>query len=196
MKVYHQNGNKIKVQKRGLLYALLAAGSVVVIALIVALAVLSGSPSSGKDNTGLVTTRPTEYVLPFNDYTVVRKASIDELVYMPSINMWKTHNGVDFTADGDEKVKVMADGVVKSAEQSSLEGWVIAVDHGDGIISYYKSLESALVKAGDSVKAGDEIGTAGVMITESDVGKHVHIEMTKGGKIVDPLDYLDTDSTK
>ena len=34
------------------------------------------------------------------------------------------------------------------------------------------------------------------MITESDVGKHVHIEMTKGGKIVDPLDYLDTDSTK
>ena len=82
MKVYHQNGNKIKVQKRGLLYALLAAGSVVVIALIVALAVLSGSPSSGKDNTGLVTTRPTEYVLPFNDYTVVREASIDELVYI------------------------------------------------------------------------------------------------------------------
>ena len=110
--------------------------------------------------------------------------------------MWKTHNGVDFASDGDENVRVMADGEVTGAEQSSLEGWVVTVDHGNGLVSVYKSLESALVKKGDKLKAGDEIGTAGIMIAESDVGKHVHIEVLKGGEAVNPLDYLDTDAEK
>ena len=45
-------------------------------------------------------------------------------------------------------------------------------------------------------KAGDNIGTAGNMITESDIGKHVHVEITKNEKIVDPLDYLNTSASK
>lgn len=199
MKVYNQNGNKAKNRNGKGWYALLALLAVAAIALVVTLAVVgagkSGMPG-GENNTGTVTTNPTEYVLPFKDYTVAREASLDKLVYMPSVNMWKTHNGVDFLPGSDENVRVMADGTVKSVEQSSLEGWVVSVDHGDGLISYYKSLESASVKAGDKVKAGDAIGTAGIMITESDIGKHVHIEITKSGKIVDPLDYLNTTAGK
>ena len=194
MKVYHQNANKSA--RRGLWYSLLAAASVAAIALVVTLAVVSGSPGRGDDNAGPVTTAPVEYVLPFENYTIVRAPSLDKLVYMPSVNMWKTHNGVDFASDGDENVRVMADGEVTGAEQSSLEGWVVTVDHGNGLVSVYKSLESALVKKGDKLKAGDEIGTAGIMIAESDVGKHVHFEVLKGGEAVNPLDYLDTDAEK
>lgn len=199
MKVYNQNSNKIKRNNAKVWYTLLAVLAVASIALVVTLAVAgrgNTSVSSGENNTGTVTTKPTEYVLPFKEYTVAREASIDKLVYMPAINMWKTHNGVDFLPGSDANVRVMADGTVKSVEQSSLEGWVVTVDHGDGLVSVYKSLGSATVKADDKVNAGDAIGTAGAMITESDIGDHVHLEITKGGKIVDPLDYLNTNAGK
>ncbi len=198
MKVY--NGNRNTTKKNGVWYAVLAVIAVCVIGSVVAIAaVASGRGTDIPAGSGDVepsTTKPTEYVLPFDDYTVAREASIDKLVYMPAVNMWKTHDGVDFVPGSDATVKVMADGTVKSVTQSSLEGWVVTVEHGDGLVSCYKSLESASVKQGDAVKAGDVIGKAGTMITESDIGVHVHIETTKNGKPVDPLDYLNTNASK
>lgn len=198
MKVYNSNQNRAG-KNSGLWYAVAAVLAVCVIGSVIAIAIVAGgrqdSLPAGSD-VDPATTKPAEYVLPFKDYTVAREAAIDKLVYMPSVNMWKTHNGVDFLPGGDENVRVMAEGTVKSVTQSSLEGWVVSVDHGDGLVSYYKSMESVTVKKGDTVKAGDNIGTAGNMITESDIGKHVHVEITKNDKIVDPLDYLNTSASK
>ena len=200
MKVYNSNHGASK-KNTGVWYAVLAVLAVCVIGAIVAITIAVGgrdnaSLPAGGDNVQPSTTKPTEYVLPFEDYVVAREAALDKLVYMPSVNMWKTHDGVDFVSGGSDDVRVMADGTVKSVQQSSLDGWVVTVDHGDGLVSCYKSLESATVKEGDKVKSGDAIGKAGIMITESDVGKHVHVEITKNGKLVDPLDYLNTNASK
>lgn len=204
MKVYNQNGNsKVKRSKSAIWYVLLMVATVVFIALSITLAVINSShgaspslPVGGQEQVDPVTTKPTKYVLPFEDYTVAKEASLEKLVYMPSVNMWKTHNGVDFLPGNNDKVAVMADGKVKSVEQSSLEGWIVTIDHGDGLMSYYKSLASASVTEGAAVKAGDVIGTAGIMISEKEIGKHVHIEVTKNGALTDPLGYLNTDSSK
>lgn len=203
MKVYNQGGNKPKKSSNAIIwYVVLLVLTVAVIVTVIATNTgrnngpVDPGPTTGTEVTDPVTTKPVTYSLPFGKYTVARNASLDSLVYMPAINMWKTHNGVDFLPGEDDGVRVMADGKVTSVGQTTLEGFVVTVDHGDGLVSYYKSLSGASVKEGDTVKSGDVIGKAGSMMTETDIGKHVHLEITQNGKLVDPLDYLDTDASK
>ncbi len=205
MKVYQQGGNNRRKDKSSMIwYIVLLVITLAIIATSIALAVGKDDPvvDTGSGNeieneiNQPVTSKPVTYVLPFEQYTVAREASLDSLVYMPSINMWKTHNGVDFLPGGDASVRVMADGTVSAAEQTTLEGWIVTVTHADGMMSHYKSLSEVSVKSGDKVTAGSVIGKAGSMITETDIGDHVHLELTKNGKLVDPLSYLDTNSSK
>ncbi len=201
MKVYNQNGNKVRRSNSTVWYVVLLVVTVAIISLSITLAIVNSgktdvSVDANINNNQPVTTKPINYELPFGSYTVAREASLNKLVYMPSLNMWKTHDGVDFLPGNDDKVKVMADGTVKNVEQSTLEGWIVTVDHGDGLISYYKSLSQVTVKTGDELKSGDILGNAGEMISERETGKHVHLELTKNGALVDPLDYLNTDTSK
>ena len=137
-----------------------------------------------------------EFGLPIENGSVIRESSLASLVYMPSLNMWKTHNGVDFAATENAPVLAVADGKVTGVEQTTLEGVVVTVDHGEGIVSVYKSLASASVKPGDEIKLGAEIGKAGTMLTESSDGFHVHLEMTVNGTLTDPLEYVGTEINK
>ncbi|MDE7463394.1 MAG: M23 family metallopeptidase [Clostridiales bacterium] len=47
-----------------------------------------------------------------------------------------------------------------------------------------------VVKVGDSVKAGDKIGKAGKSVAELNTGAHLHLELKKDGKYVDPTTVL------
>ncbi len=136
------------------------------------------------------------FSLPIENASVIREAAIDKLVYMPSLNMWKTHAGVDFAASENAPVKAIASGKVESVEETTLEGVVVTISHEDGLISVYKSLASASVSAGDSVLQGTTIGVAGTMLTEKTDGVHLHLEMTLNGELVDPLLYLDAEINK
>ena len=136
------------------------------------------------------------FSLPVENASVIREAAIDKLVYMPSLNMWKTHAGVDFSATENAPVKAIASGKVESVEETTLEGVVVTISHEDGLVSVYKSLASASVSAGDSVLQGTTIGVAGTMLTEKTDGVHVHLEMTLNGELVDPLLYLDAEIDK
>lgn len=203
MKIYQQGDNKSRKNNSSAVvwYVILLVATVAIITISIISAVNANKagvddPLSGNEVQSPVTAKPVTYVTPFEGYTVAREASLDALVYMPSINMWKTHNGVDFLPEGDLSVRVMTDGKVTDVTQTTLEGWVVTVEHEGGLVSYYKSLEQASVKVGDSVRAGDVIGKAGTMMTESDIGVHVHLEVTKDGALVDPLNYIDTNTSK
>lgn len=139
---------------------------------------------------------PMKFGLPVANGSVIREASLASLVYMPSLNMWKTHNGVDFAATENAPVLSIANGKVTDVQTTTLEGVVVTVDHGEGIVSVYKSLASASVKPGDEVKIGGEIGKAGTMLTENSDGYHVHLEMTVNGDLTDPLEYVDVEINK
>lgn len=130
------------------------------------------------------------FSLPTDEYTVFKDASIDKLVYMSSLNMWKTHNGIDISMAEGSAVKSVYSGKVKKVEQSTLDGIVVTVELSNGMVAVYKSLSSATVKEGDTVANGAQIGVVGTMLSESDAGTHLHLELKKDGRYVNPADYI------
>lgn len=167
------------------------AFSIAVIGLTVGFAT-NANTSKSADAPVLEVSKPTEeFSLPSSEYTVLKDASIDKLVYMPSLNMWKTHNGIDIAMAKDSEVKSVYSGKVKKVEQSTLEGVVVTVELSNGMVAVYKSLSSASVKEGDKVANGATIGIVGTMLSENDAGTHLHLELKKDGNYVNPTDYID-----
>ena len=63
------------------------------------------------------------------------------------------------------------------------------MDHGGGFTSFYGHMDSISVQKGKTVKQGTEIGKVGS--TGKSTGPHLHFEMRKDGKIIDPTDYVE-----
>lgn len=106
----------------------------------------------------------------------------------------KFHSGMDFTADVGTDVYCTGDGVIEELERS---GWgygnCIIVNHGFGYKTRYAHLSAFKVKKGDKVKRGDLIGLVGS--TGKSTGPHLHYEVEKGGKKVNPIHYYHSDLT-
>lgn len=122
---------------------------------------------------------------------VLRPFSGKQLVYDETMGDWRTHNGTDFACTADEAVTAIADGTVTGAEELGLQGLVITVDHGNGLVSSYAGLASAGVKKGDTVTRGQTIGTcAGNLVAESAQPAHLHLEVKQDGDYIDPMSLL------
>lgn len=106
----------------------------------------------------------------------------------------KMHTGMDFTANVGADVYVTADGVVEIVE---VEGWgygkSIVVNHGYGYKTRYAHLNGFNVRKGQKVKRGELIGFVGN--TGKSTGPHLHYEVEKGGKKVNPIQYYHSDLT-
>lgn len=98
------------------------------------------------------------------------------------------HTGIDiYTAEGTP-IEAAAAGTVKMAEKNpdgfTGYGWIVIIDHGDGISTWYAHCGSFAVKTGDKVKAGDKIGTVGM--TGRTTGPHLHFELRVNASAIDP----------
>jgi murein DD-endopeptidase MepM/ murein hydrolase activator NlpD len=95
------------------------------------------------------------------------------------------HDGIDFGASAGTAIKASADGEVTRSEASSGGyGNVIEIRHADGTVTRYGHNRANNVKVGQSVRAGETIGEVGS--TGNSTGPHLHYEMIKGGRAVDP----------
>lgn len=113
--------------------------------------------------------------------------------YNKTLDHYHEHFGMDFTAEVGAEVKAVEDGIVESIYKDDLLcGTEIVVNHGDGLKSVYRFVnEAAGVKVGDSVTKGDVIATvAEANGDEYKEGAHLHFEILKDGKSVDPTTYL------
>lgn len=130
--------------------------------------------------------------LPVLNATIYKEYYGDELVYNATLKQWETHNGIDFTAASGSSVYSILDGKVIDVYNNILEGSVVVVEHNDGIVSTYGSLdENVLVKEGDSVNRGQELGTISESASaELDAGAHLHFSLTDDGQKIDPASYL------
>ena len=164
--------------------------SVAVVGLTIGFANKANSSTNDAPLVEVVKPVQESFSLPTDEYTVFKDASIDKLVYMSSLNMWKTHNGIDISMPENSIVKSVFSGKVKKVEQSTLDGIVVTVELSNGMIAVYKSLSSATVKEGDTVANGAQIGVVGTMLSESDAGTHLHLELKKDGRYVNPADYI------
>jgi murein DD-endopeptidase len=95
------------------------------------------------------------------------------------------HNGVDFAVSRGTPVLSVGNGEVVIAKYSGSAGNYIAIRHGRQYMTTYMHLDKILVKQGQQVKQGDQIGLSGN--TGRSTGPHLHFELHINNKPVNPL---------
>jgi murein DD-endopeptidase MepM/ murein hydrolase activator NlpD len=101
----------------------------------------------------------------------------------------KKHYGIDIIAPRNTPIKAVADGVVITSDWTYDTGNVIAVQHENNIISFYKHNSVLLKKVGSFVKAGEAVAIIGNTGELTD-GPHLHFELWYNGNPVDPSEYI------
>jgi len=147
----------------------------------------SSSKSEGKSESG----KKITFTMPvFGEVTF--EYAMDRLVYSKTLDEWRAHSGVDLRADRGTPVKVVEDGVVTEVKNDPRFGVTIIVEHENGIKTLYANLASGdMVTPNQKVKQGEIIGSVGnTAIIESAEPAHLHFEVLKNNKPVDPKDYL------
>jgi len=102
------------------------------------------------------------------------------------------HSGIDFTAPAGTAITAVAAGVVTTSLLTNDYGNLIRVNHGGSFETRYAHNKINLVKNGDVVKKGQIIALVGS--TGRSTAPHVHFEVYKNGRVVDPATYLHTAS--
>ncbi|MFD1315336.1 M23 family metallopeptidase [Namhaeicola litoreus] len=105
-------------------------------------------------------------------------------------NPKEKHFAVDIALDKDTPVKSIADGTVIFKGFTADTGYVIIIEHVNGIISVYKHNSTILKNQGDLVKAGEAVAIAG-STGELSTATHLHFELWEGGYTVNPENYID-----
>ncbi|ARU90767.1 M23 family metallopeptidase [Pseudomonas sp. M30-35] len=98
------------------------------------------------------------------------------------------HKGVDFAAKAGSPVISVAAGVVTFSGRKNGYGNVVEVSHADGYTTLYAHNKRNVVQVGDLVKRGQTIALVGS--TGRSTGYHVHFEVTKLGRVVNPSSYI------
>lgn len=105
-------------------------------------------------------------------------------------NIDKKHFAVDIILTKDTPIKAIADGTVILAEWTTQTGYVVILDHGNGLISAYKHNASLTKVQGDLVKSGEVIAISG-NTGELTTGPHLHFELWNDGYPIDPTTFID-----
>ncbi len=98
------------------------------------------------------------------------------------------HAGIDFRGNTGDKVRGTGDAVVKKSIYSKGLGNHVVLTHGNGYETIYAHLSKRLVKKGDKIKRGAVVGLIGN--TGRSSGSHLHYELRRYGKVVNPMKYL------
>lgn len=198
---------KLNGEKRFYLVTALGA-SLALIAIIVATVAVSGSndlsnqvdgtsnssslpsnSSSVKDDEQVVVT-PDGMLSPLETVTILNEYGF---YHNKTLGAYYEHGGVDFAASAGASVLAVESGVVESIYKDDLLlGTEIVLDHGDGLKTVYRFVtEADGLKVGDKVTKGQVIAcVAEANGNEYKDGAHLHFEVRKDGKTVDPAVYL------
>ncbi len=110
------------------------------------------------------------------------------------VDAWENtgdHRGVDLKEPIGMPVSNTARGVVSVVSKSKRLGNFVTVRNGEGVVTTYGHLSKVSVKVRQRVQPGAIIGEVG-NTGENVVGAHLHLEMTKSGTLVNPMDYITT----
>lgn len=139
---------------------------------------------SGKDKD--FTSLPV--IKPVADKHLNRVASGFGTRFHPILKVNKAHNGLDFAASVGTPIYATGDGKVKMAGFNSGYGNVVVIKHGNGYETLYAHMSRIKTSNGKKIKRGDVIGYVGS--TGLSTGPHLHYEIHKDGKPVNPVMYF------
>ncbi len=144
-----------------------------------------------KNQEQMLLSRPA--IQPVSNKDLKRTASGYGWRMHPIYKTMKFHDGMDFTAPTGTDIYATGDGEVTEVGVSGGYGNRIIVDHGFGYQTLYGHMDAFKVKVGDKVKRGQIIGLVGNTGVSS--GPHLHYEVHKNGKVVNPVSYYYNDLT-
>ncbi|SNT16071.1 Septal ring factor EnvC, activator of murein hydrolases AmiA and AmiB [Anaerovirgula multivorans] len=106
----------------------------------------------------------------------------------PILKVQRMHTGIDIPAPSGTPVVAATQGTVVSSATIGSYGRTIIIDHGGGVLTLYAHNSRLLVSVGDKVSRGQKIAEIGS--TGASTGPHLHFEVRKDGKYVDPTPYV------
>ncbi len=106
----------------------------------------------------------------------------------PIHGTWRVHSGLDLDTYPGQRVSAAAGGTVVRAGWNGAHGLQVEVEHAPGVLTRYSHLAMTLVEPGAIVSRGDALGLAGK--TGATTGVHLHFEVWRNGRPVDPLEAL------
>jgi murein DD-endopeptidase MepM/ murein hydrolase activator NlpD len=98
------------------------------------------------------------------------------------------HRGVDFAGRPGTRIVSVAPGVVSYAGYKAGYGYVVEITHPTGYLTRYGHNSRNLVRSGQMVQKGDAVAVIGS--TGRSTGTHVHFEVERDGKVLNPSRYL------
>lgn len=119
---------------------------------------------------------------------VQKMYSTDKVIYSKTLQQWKTHDGIDISAETDTTVKAIEKGVVESVYNDSFYGMTIEIEHINGYRSVYSNLENNVyVSVGETVVRGQKIGKVGnTSVGEYLDDPHLHFMLYLNDKSINP----------
>lgn len=123
---------------------------------------------------------------------IIFEYAMEKLIYSETLKEWITHPGIDIKAEQTAVVKTAEDGTVKAIKNDPRYGLTVIIEHRDGFTSVYSNLLTAeFITIGENLTKGQTIGTVGnTAVFESVADSHLHFEILKDNKNVDPGIYL------
>ena len=124
--------------------------------------------------------------------TVIQDYAMDRLTYNETTRDWRVHNGVDLAAPLGQEVQAARAGTVTAVFEDDAYGVTVVLQHAGGWSSRYCGLaKEPSVTAGDTVEAGQVLGTVGTTaLVETAQEPHLHFEVYCGGEPADPAGFL------
>ena len=116
------------------------------------------------------------------------KVTVKPLSFSKTLELWKTHDGIDISSQIGENVKSIEKGTVEKVYDDSFYGTTVVIDHGQGYKSSYSNLNSKVsVKEKQTVTKGQVIGkVSNTSIGEIKDEAHLHFTLFKDNNNVDP----------
>lgn len=116
------------------------------------------------------------------------KGGITTSGFGDTISRTASHNGHDWAVNTGTKVRAAAEGVVELAYFSESYGYNILINHNNEFKTRYAHLSEVKVSKGEKVEQSQVIALSGS--TGFSTGPHLHFEVVKGGKRVNPIEYV------
>ena len=116
------------------------------------------------------------------------KGGITTSGFGDTISRTASHNGHDWAVNIGTKVRAAAEGVVELAYFSESYGYNILINHNNGFKTRYAHLSEVKVSKGEKVEQSQVIALSGS--TGFSTGPHLHFEVVKDGKRVNPIEYV------
>ncbi len=138
-----------------------------------------------------VSADPIIFELPFENAIISKQYTDSSLLYDNTTKLWCTHQALDFSCTEGQKILAVHTGVVEKIENSMMNGTTVFLRVSDDLVVVYKGLSSNLqIKEGDRIEKGRFIGTITSFLAEKADGVHLHLELLKNNKLINPTEYF------